>query len=156
MKKWQHFWGIVLGSCVFVLAVCVDMLYSFAKNESMQHGKMYRNYMFLDEWMNKKRVDPDKIVRTLEGLNYKKIAIYGAGYLGCQLYREFQDSPIHVEYMIDNYRRESGLPIPVCPLQDLPKPVDAILISVLHEGKKIEEDVRIQTGVDTKLLEDLI
>lgn len=156
MKKNRNFWNVILGMCVFCLSVCVDMLYSFAKNESLQHGKMYRNYMFLDEWMNKKREDPDRIVRTLNEMNYKKIAIYGAGYLGCQLYRELQNSSIHVEYMIDNYRKESGLPVQVFPLRDLPKPVDAIIISILHEGKKIEDNIRIQTGIDTRLLEDLI
>lgn len=156
MKKRRHFWNVILGMCVLGLGVCVDILYSFAKEESMRHGTMYRNYMFLDEWMNKKRDDPGKIVRTLNEKNYKKIAIYGAGYLGCQLYRELQSSSIHVEYMIDNYRKEGGLPVQVFPLWDLPKPVDAIIISVLHEGKKIEDSIRIQTGIDTKLLEDLI
>lgn len=156
MNKKLFFLNIVLEISSLFFLLCIKIFYDLAKREAELHGKMYRNYMFLDEWMNKKRKDPNKIIHTLEEMNCKEVAIYGAGYLGYQLYNELRDSSIKVVYMIDNYRKESGLPVSICSMSNVPQKVDVVIISLIYGTKKIKENIQKQTGMKSLLLEELI
>ena len=102
----------------------------------------YRKMFFVyDAWL-KLYSDNRSISGFLKEKQYNKVAIYGDGYLGKQLYRELKRDGIEVSYFIDRNAAYLKEEIPVYTVEgNLPK-VDMV-ISTLTE----------KDGVDMTLLE---
>lgn len=90
---------------------------------------------------------------------YHKIAVYGFGRLGKQLYEELLISRIQVEYVIDRNRGiENKLDDGIGyyhPDDELPN-VDLIIVTIPDEAKGIIDHLREKTECPIKSIDDLL
>lgn len=80
---------------------------------------------------------------TLIQMGYKKIAIYGYGYLGKALYRELAESGCCVAYIIDKYLSENEIEV-LRPGEDMPE-IDAVIVTAVYEYEKIRKKYEKET-----------
>lgn len=151
---------IVLVSCfalyVLFLHFFANIVFGFARQKNSRFNGIQRNFLFLNEWMDKKRKNPLKLAESLTEYRTGRIAIYGAGELGIQLYKELCINNIEALCFIDRARIEVGAKIPVYSLQDeLPK-IDTVIISVVHSQEKIRESILEKMNCNILFLEELI
>ncbi len=146
----------LLMLCIVVLIIYINILYGVLKRENSQFNAMKRNYLFLNEWMDKKRRNPSRIVNLLSKKGYGRIAIYGAGEMGIQLYKDLCNSGIIIECFIDRSKSECGIDIPIYTLDDQLPEVDAVIVSVVHSWKIIEDSIVKKYQGDILFLEELV
>ena len=70
---------------ILFLHYIVNIVFGFAKQKNSRFNGIQRNFLFLNEWMDKKRKNPLKLVESLEEYRTGRIAIYGAGEIGLHL-----------------------------------------------------------------------
>ena len=124
---------IILAFCfaLYVLSLhfFANIVYGFAKQKNSRFNGIQRNFLFLNEWMDKKRKHPLKLAESLTEYRSGRIAIYGAGELGLQLYKELCANNIEVCCFIDRSKIEVGARLPVYSLQDKLPEIDTVIIS---------------------------
>lgn len=151
---------IILTFCfaLYVLSLhfFTDIVYGFAKQKNSSFNGMRRNYLFLNEWMDKKRKNPLRLAESLAEYRTGRIAIYGAGELGIQLYKELRINGIEALCFIDRAQAEVGIRIPVYSLQDeLPK-IDTVIVAVVHSQETIKKSILEKINCRILFLEELI
>lgn len=145
-----------IASYVLILHFFAHMVFGFAKHKNSRFNGMKRNFLFLNEWMDKKRKNPLKLAESLSKFRTGRIAIYGAGELGIQLYKELRINGIEVLCFIDRAKMEVGAKAPVYSLQDALPEIDTVIISVVHSQEKIRESILDKIKCDILFLEELI
>lgn len=108
-----------------------------------------------EKWIN---LDRKQIPKLLIKNNYCKVAIYGLGRLGKQLYRELIFSEVNIVYIID---RQYGLEnefynSTVCfnCNDDLPN-VDLIIVTIPGEAKEIAALLRKKVNCPIKSIDEI-
>lgn len=83
--------------------------------------------------------DGIKLAKTMLGMGYQNIAIYGYGHLGRALYRELSGSGCHVAYIIDKrlIANEDGVEV-IRPKANI-QGVDAVIVTAVAEYENIKE-----------------
>lgn len=117
-----------------------------------RYGKMYFLYYI---WMQL-CYDNCSITVFMREQGYKTVAIYGDGYLGKLLYKELKKNHINVICFIDrnaDYLKEE---IPVYKPQECLPDVDVIVITVIQNGKKVEELLKEKSSAKICCLEELL
>lgn len=151
---------IVLTFCLalYVLALhfFADMVYVFAKQKNSSFNGMRRNFLFLNEWMDKKRKTPLRLSESLAEYRTGRIAIYGAGELGVQLYKELRINGIEALCFIDRAQAEVGAGIPVYSLQDELPEIDTVIVAVVHSQETIRKSILEKTNCNVLFLEELV
>lgn len=146
----------ILILIIILLLICIKIIFGLLKEKNEHIGKVNRNFLFLNEWMDKKRDNPERMKNNLISKNCSRVAVYGAGYLGFQLYRELQKNSIEVVCFIDKSRTETCLDIPFYSLQDQMPDIDAIIISLVYSHNVIERDIKKVFKGEILFLEELI
>lgn len=151
---------VILAFCfaiyVLFLHYITNIVFGFAKQKNSRFNGIQRNFLFLNEWMDKKRKNPLKLVEFLEEYKTGRIAIYGAGEIGLHLYKELCVSNIEVICFIDRSKIEVGARVPVYSLQDELPEIDTVIISVVHSQEKIKESILEKMNCNILFLEELI
>lgn len=96
------------------------------------------------------------ISNYLKKNGYQKIAIYGFGYLGRNLYEELKGSEIEVQYVIDRKAPVLDIQIPAYKSYDMFPEADAVIVTLMGNYKKAVSD--LEDGVSCPILsfEDIL
>lgn len=114
-----------------------------------------RHDRLLNDWMNI-RDHNINVSSYFEQYDYNDIAIYGMGKLGMHLYRELMGKPVQVRYGIDMKASKDNRFIKIYnPYQEMPK-VDAVVITILGEYRKIGDLLRNGMNCPIITLEEII
>ena len=84
------------------------------------------------------------------------IAIYGMGYIGECLYDELQGSDICVMYGIDRSSVDYKNELAIYRIEDKLEDVDAIVLTVLEDTKKIVETIRNKVESPVIMISELL
>lgn len=122
----------------------IDLLVKFRKmfmvvNDWLQ---LKEEGFYLDEYLNQKGI--------------KKIAIYGAGYVGKRLKGELQGSLVEVKFFIDRNADFITEKIPSYTLANAPQSVDAIIITMVQGYEKVVEQLQKKYHVRIVTIRELI
>lgn len=102
-----------------------------------QTNKWRQQFILFEKWMSLKRKG-NKIEEFFVKEGIKNIAIYGMGYMGCNLYDELENTGINISYIIDRDINDiKDVTCAVLPNGLLNK-VDAIVITVFNEENEIK------------------
>lgn len=134
----------------------VSFLYKAFRQKDMQFNKMQRNFFLLYDWMDLARTGDKVLASLLQEKGFTEIIIYGWGYLGRQLYKELQESQINVKGILDRRNVKNEYNIPIYSLHSELPQVDAVIITVLHDGEKIRNDLVGKVNCPIMSLEELI
>jgi len=147
---------ILLLTIIGVMGYSIFFLYEAFKQKDMQHNKVLRNFLILYDWMSLKQSNHGAVAMALQERGYHNIMIYGWGYLGNLLFMELENSHIKVKGILDRRQVANIYNIPIYTLDSsLPK-VDAIVVTVLYDEKKIREDIEKAVSCPIINLEELI
>lgn len=147
---------IASGFIIVLLLISIYILYHSYKIQDAVCRKFKRNFLLMETWMNKKRMNEYFIADKLKSYGHMNIAIYGVGYLGMQLYKDLTDSEIVVKYCIDNRLVTTLDNLPVYkPNEELPE-VDAIIITAISSFFSIKKKIEKKNQSKILTLEDLI
>lgn len=125
------------------LAVRYECLKEVSQKEAVKES-CYKT--ILKEWMCLTE-QGKSISDILKKENIYTVAIYGMGNLGCRVYDELVAGGIAVPYVIDRNPKFLEEIVPVKAPEDAPEGVDAVIVAVSAEEKKIVTHYREKYGV---------
>ena len=108
-----------------------------------------------DKWMSL-RDHGIKITKYFDDYNYKKIAIYGMGNLSNHLLAELKSSTVTVEYGIDRRAIQIFDVIPIKSVHEELTPVDAIVVTILHDYENIKRSLSKFVDCPIILISDIV
>ncbi len=124
---------------------------SFAKEcEKWKHM-----FFLMERWLKLKQ-DGCLLEHYFLEKGLKKIAIYGMGYLGCDLYDELDGGKIQIQYVIDKRGADLKDVVNVVSPESELKKVDAIVIAVLEEEEQIGVYLEKTNNMNIVMLSDII
>lgn len=110
-----------------------------AKAWPNEADKIFDIMTLLDAWMNVNR-SHKKVVDYLMERFVKKVAIYGMGVLGRQLYAELEVSDIEIDFVIDR-KEVQNVRVPVYKPEDNFPAVDMIIMTTVGEFTAIRRTI---------------
>lgn len=126
----------------------------FKRNINRMHqlNVLKRKWSVLEDWkrLSEKQV---KLSDYLIQNRIRKVAIYGCGLLGEEVYNSLKNE-LMVTCFIDRNACELKKEIPVYSLQDKLPEVDGVIITLIDEAKKVEREIRKRFSGEILILED--
>ncbi len=117
---------------------CLQRLPHILRNNHITELEICRNaYSVYDSWL----------AQTLQGRNpadiFKKsgihsVAIYGAGYIGKSIYKLMKNTDISIAFFLDRNADYINLEIPAYTVENSPKEIGGIIISLFKEAEMIK------------------
>ncbi len=123
--------------------------------ESERYKKFYSMFCITYNWLKLKNCGKD-ISTYLKEKGYKKIAIYGMGYIGECLYEELENTDIKVLYGIDRLALDYQQKLPIYSIEQTLESVDAIIITIINRSWKIKEIVQEKMSCHVYIMEDIL
>lgn len=118
-------------------------------------NKFRTMFLTAEKWIRVNQMERS-VADFIRAHGYKTVAIYGMGYLGCDLYEELIKSQIIVLYVIDRMATEIGEWIPsVKPEDNLPL-VDLIIITTSISNEDIKESLTSKYPYHVINLDDIL
>lgn len=121
---------------------CLQKLPGVLRKNHVSELEICRNaYSVYDSWLS----------QTLHGHNpadifkkadIKTIAIYGAGYIGKSIYKLMKDTDTQIAFYLDRNADYINLEIPAYTIEDSPKNVGGIIISLFKGAENIKADLK--------------
>lgn len=152
---------LFLATLLFSSAVCVGTFVLFRKKrKELENNRqiVYKNDKIiqnLDEFLTIKQAGKN-ISIYFENTGYKKVAIYGMGYLGKRLYDELKSLDIEVAYLVDKDAENINEEVPVFkPDQKLPY-ADVLIVTPVFYFHAIENEMERQVNCPIISLEDVL
>lgn len=153
MKRKTYVILPLVGAAIGGSLVAIKM---FKMNDKVQQASDKYRLLFLmmNQWINIKQ-EKKSLVDYMMMMGYKNIAIYGAGYAGKTLLKELEDSPIHVNYVIDmgNTAVENCR---VYTLRDELPNVDAVVVTPIYYYDEIEKNLSQKLNCPLLSLDDVL
>jgi SAM-dependent methyltransferase len=141
----------------------LESLWDIFEEEDLKFVKNNRSYSLYKNFLLWSYVDKNNIHRNIHRLirsefanvlinkGFNKIAIYGFGHNGTQLYQELKNSGVTVGYVIDQNAdciiKERYLEVPIVHPDDYFAPVDAIVVSLKNNYESIKEMLSLKVDV---------
>lgn len=149
---------ILLIVIIIFMGYSIIFLYGAFRQKCEQHDKFKRNFLMLYDWMDLElENDRDRALAVLlEKRGYRRLIIYGWGYLGNRLYRELRHTQIEIKGILDRRGVSNSYNIPSYSLQSHLPDADAVIVTVLNDLEKIRQDVEKITDCPVVSLEELI
>lgn len=94
--------------------------------------KFQKLFLQAEQWLHIRQGDRT-LAEYFTERNIHGIAIYGMGYLGCDLYDELEGSGVEIRYVIDRNPECLGLVARVAGMDGVPEEVDAIVVTMVGE-----------------------
>lgn len=119
-------------------------------------NRRYLGYWkILDRWLSLKE-EGISLTTCLEKRKIHTIAVYGMGMLGKHLSKELEHSSVKIKYGIDKKAVKIQLGYPILTIEEEMPEVDAVIVTVIYEFRKIADMLK-KKGFDNVLsLEDII
>lgn len=98
--------------------------------------KFRRMFMVYDNWM---RLECEKgpLSGFLQREGYKRIAVYGVGYIGMQLWRRLNNTEVHMVSLIDLNAEYIESEFPIVKLEEFQEKVDLIVVTQVENTEDI-------------------
>lgn len=96
------------------------------------------------------------IAEYFERKGYRKIAIYGMGYLGACLYRELRKTCIRVSYGMDRSAVDFEGELRIFRIEDDMENVDAVVVTILEDLQEISDQLTEKMGCPTVTLPQVL
>lgn len=120
-----------------------------------QSEKNLRQFLMMNQWVKVKQKNRN-VMDFLVEQNYRKIAIYGMGYVGKTLLNELKDSNVKVEYGIDKNAEQISLNVDIYTIEDELPIVDAIVVCAVCYYDEIEEELSKKVNCQIISIEDIL
>ena len=130
------------------------------RNEKADYEKikLTRWYELLNAWLCVKNDYAANFEDYFNDHDFRNIAIYGCGELGCRLFEELQHTDIKVLYMIDQNAKNIKYKCEVISVNEFAedKEIDAVIVSPVQSFEAIRENLKNVRNVEIVSLEEVI
>lgn len=126
------------------------------EEKELRDLEKYANYYFLMHfWM--KNIEDGKTLDTFfDDRGYKKIAVYGMGYLGMHLVAQLSDRLEPVYTVDQGIVRYNGANFPLSESQDIVSKADVIVVTPVTDYDYIKKMIKNNITIDVISLEEVI
>lgn len=148
MESEKEMYGILAKQKVFdenSLKKISDMLQEVLHERVSFLVKCRKMFMMLNRIMECRELGVS-VGKYLKGLGINRVAIYGNGYIGKRLMGELQEYSIKVVFFIDKNAKYLKEVIPVYKLEDAPKGIDTVIISMVENYGTVKENLEAKYG----------
>ncbi len=125
------------------------------KKEHNDYIKFHKMFRIMLDWIKLKNRGIN-ISDYLKKNNYLNIAIYGMGYIGEYLYTELCETNIRVRYGIDQSSKDCNRQLDIVKISDKLEDVDAIIITISKDEKKIVQTVSSKVTCPVITISDIL
>lgn len=142
--------GICIGSALWLKLQqgCIRRLKDSA-------DKNYGLFILMDQWVNMKQ-DGKRIEEYFDRNHFKKIAIYGMGYVGQRLIKELKGTGIEVLYGIDRNAKNLHSEVKLVTAEEPLTKVDAIVITTMCDVDEIVHTLSEKVDCTIIAIEDIL
>lgn len=158
----KYIFGIVILIVAFLLIlygfykVCINLMSSAKKYKNMS-DKHLALYILLSDWLKMKNLRSNFIEDYLMDMGYRRIAIYGLGYVGEALYDELSNShKLVVSCVIDKQKGKNYNNAKVVGLDEIIDDVDVIIVTAISFYNQIECELKEYTNAQVISIEEII
>ncbi len=148
--------SFILLLIIFFMLYVIFFLYRAFEQKCIQYDKVMRNFLMLYDWMEEKQKDSEILVSFLQERGYGEILVYGWGYLGRLLCKELEHTQIKVKGIIYRRHLSDTYGIPSYRSQDALPKVDAVVLTVLYDGERIMDDIKMNMDCPIISLEEFV
>lgn len=145
--------GCVIGTGI---GCCIKFYKKLMESQGKLAYKYNCYYQTLNQWLkllHRKKYISDYLIKT----GYHKIAIYGIGNLGKRFIEELENTSVEIKYLIDKEPPKNLVTtIPYRIPEELPKDVDAIIVTAVFDYEAIEHKLVQKTKIPILSLQDLV
>lgn len=117
--------------------------------------KHLRMFLVLNDWIRMKQKGKS-LSSYFEENGYKKIAVYGMGYIGNTLVQELKDTDIQVAYGIDQKADSLHGDVNIITMADPMDMVDIIVITAITSADSVKSELSQKVGYPSVSLEDIL
>lgn len=151
-KEYILFFKYIVGEKLHIKqrGISVRNDYEILKRENVLN--IYESWV--DALISKKMVSEYLLKK-----GYHHVAIYGMGRIGRHLYKEFRESKIHVDYIIDQKMSKLAKCYEDVPCFDIESErpyTELIIVTIVNESEQIINDLRKKTSESIRLINDII
>lgn len=112
-------------------------------------------FLMMNQWIKIKQ-EGRNLDLYFEKNGYKNIAIYGMSYVGETLIDELKNTNVSVAYGIDRKANSIYADVDVVSIDDILKPVDAVVVTAITFYKEIEEKLSEKIDCPIISLENIL
>lgn len=112
-------------------------------------------FLMMNQWIKIKQ-EGRNLDLYFEKNGYKNIAIYGMSYVGETLIDELKNTNVSVVYGIDRKANSIYADVDVVSIDDILKPVDAVVVTAITFYKEIEEKLSEKIDCPIISLENIL
>lgn len=123
--------------------------------QKMLSGKHFTLFKLMGRWVGVKQ-EGKSLASYFEWQGYRRVAIYGMGYVGETLLMELKGTDVEVVYGIDKNAGEINLGLDIMTADDGLKEVDAIVVTAITYYEEIEQELSKKVGCPIISLEDIL
>lgn len=117
--------------------------------------KFRKMFMVVNDWLQLKE-EGYHLDEYMSQQGIRKIAIYGAGYVGKRLKGELEGSSVEVSFFIDRNAEFITEKIPVYTLENAPQGIDAIIITMVQGYENVIKQLQGKYNVKIVTIRDLV
>ncbi|GFI09521.1 hypothetical protein IMSAGC007_01984 [Lachnospiraceae bacterium] len=146
--------GFLLGAAT--AGICLLSLQQHCINSWMERAEKSRGlFRLMDQWVNVKQ-EKKNIDEYFRKYHYKRIAIYGMGYVGQRLLKELKNSEVEIAYGIDRNAENIDTEIKMVTIKEELADIDAVVITLIDEFDGVKEVLSEQLSCPIIAIEDII
>lgn len=141
MKKHASVFSAMVAGVILGIAITEKKNKKCMMKELLTSNKNYTLFRIMSQWLKVKQKGKN-LSEYFELAGYKKIAIYGMGYLGETLLKELSDTKTEVLYGIDQNAASIYAKVDVLSLKDELQSVDVVVVTVINSFEMISENIK--------------
>ena len=153
---------IAVSICGLLIVCILTTVIGIVLTDSLRRSVKYRMLAdkhlriidVYDKWL-KHMNDGGNLLDFFNTNGYRRIGIYGLGYLGRRLVSEVQNSEVEICFVIDKNMKTDYMGIPILSLDDNISDVDAIIVTPIDELYLIKKRLNSLTYVPIVSIEEI-
>jgi len=136
---------------LFMIKLQQDCINKWKRQAEKNTGQ----FMLLDQWTRIKQEGKNLEIYFIKN-NYRRIAIYGIGYIGKRLIKELKNSEIEIIYGIDQNADSLYSDIRMFKMDEELPDVDAVVVTLTTEFDEVCEALSWKVGCPVISIDDIV
>ncbi|MCL2051426.1 MAG: hypothetical protein FWG91_06850 [Lachnospiraceae bacterium] len=152
-----YFWAVILALILIILSGF--SIFRLAKKAILRERNVAKKHLemfhLMSRWVEIKH-DDQVLLKYFSNKGIKKIAIYGASFIGSRLLTELKETPIEISYLIDNNPSHFYPEHKILTANDSLGEVDAVIVTAFTFFDEIKAGLKEKLNCPILSIEDIV
>lgn len=153
-KKYKLLFSLLLGIDIMLFGI-ISIQQKCINKWKKQAEKNTGQFMLMNQWTRVKQ-EGKGLEAYFDRNNYKKVAIYGMGYIGTRLIKELENSKIEIAYGIDKNANNIYSDIKLVTIDEKLPDVDVVVVTLVGDIDGIFDALSKKVNCPIIFIEDIV